>query len=420
MKRRLVPTRRRPSTRTAAPLRTKTEVMGEPARPAQLRKTNQRLLLHLMRKHSPCSRADLARISGLAVPTVTLAVSDLIERGLVEDGGEGVSSGGRPPAMLRFNASHGYVAAADIGGTYVRMMLADLNGNPVAEWEDKLAEKGKTPRGVIAHIRQGLDAMMASLPEKRRILHITAGAPGMTDIDRGVVLAAPNLSGWNDVPFKTLLERDLNISAGVDNDVNLASVGEFAEGVARGVDDFIFIAIGTGVGAGIFLRGALHRGANWSAGEIGYLPVVGMDRQRVRMRDTGQLERVIGGEGVELQWKKLLRQVGINDRARMQMRATQIFDLALEGDTTAEQILENTSRVLADALSSISLLFNPELIVLGGGVGAHPALCSATDRCLRENDFALPRLRSSSLGTKAQLFGAIAQSLAATETQLLF
>ncbi|MGI4830301.1 MAG: ROK family protein [Janthinobacterium lividum] len=415
------PTRRRPA--KGAPLPRSTASVALPtqaARPAQLRLSNKLLLLHLLRMNSPCSKADLVRMSGLTAPTVSMVAATLIKDGLVEELGEGTSSGGRPPAMLRFNGQYGFVAGVDIGGTRVRMMLADLNGKSVAEWNTHMEEQQKTPRGVVDLVRKGLDHMVTQAGVPGRVLHLTAGAPGITDVKRGVVLAAPNLAGWNDVPLRMLLERELSISVEVENDTNLAAVGEHAEGVAGGVDNFVFLAMGTGVGAGIYLRGALHQGATWSAGEVGYLPVTGAPRQRIQMRETGQLERVIGGLGIEARWKTLLRQAGANHPDDLlELRAPQIFDLAENGDQRAEEILQSTARILADALSMMALMYNPELIVMGGGVGSHRALCSATTQYLQDNDFALPVLRSSSLGTRAQLFGAVSVSIAAAEQKLL-
>jgi glucokinase len=138
------------------------------------------------------------------------------------------------------------------------------------------------------------------------------------------------------------------------------------------------------------------------------------------MRETGQLERIIGGLEIEARWEARLKKErrGVPEELKG-LRAPQIFDLAEQGDVRAEEVLQSTARILADALSTVALLYNPELIVLGGGVGAHSALCRVTEQCLRENDFALPMLRSSSLGTQAQLFGAVSLSLAAAEQKLL-
>lgn len=391
----------------------------EGARPHQLRETNNLLLLRILRENSPCSKADMVRRSGLSAPTVSAAVAELSELGLVESLGEGKSWGGRPPGLLRFNASHSFVAGADIGGTYLRMMLADLEGKAVATWSARMAASQKTPTAVVSLMQQGLQEMTVRADAHNRVRHITIGAPGITDVQRGVVKAAPNLKDWIHVPLKELVEANLHVSATVENDVNLAAVGERSQGIAKYSSDFIFIAIGTGVGAGIYVQGELHRGSTWSAGEIGYLPVIGMARERMLLDKTGQLESVIGGAGVESAWKSLLQREGIEDAALLKLRATHIFDLAGEGNAIAKEIVVSTARILADAIGILGLLYDPQMVVLGGGVGSHELLRAATEAFLHENQLALPEVRISTLGKEAQLFGAIALSLAAIEAGLL-
>ena len=408
---------RRTAGRSSAP---RLPLRAEAARPAQLRESNCRLLLRLLRNDSPCSKADLVRNSGLSATTVSVSIAHMTKLGLIEELGDGESSGGRPPSLLRFNSGHGLVAGADVGGTRLRMMLADLNGKPVANWATHLNERQKTPRAMVALMQTGIREMMRQANMSAPVLHLTVGAPGITDVDHGVVLAAPNLQGWTDFPMRALVERDMKIPCTVENDVNLAALGEHAEGKAKGVQDFIFIALGTGVGAGIFLRGALHHGADWSAGEIGYLPVHGMPREPVRLEETGQLERSIGGAGVEAMWQKALKRERRSGNAElMQLHAPQVFDLADEGHALAIEVTTATARILADAIGTLSLLYNPQVVVLGGGVGAHRTLCSTTETFLRENQFAQPMLRASSLGAEAQLFGAVSLSLSAAEAGLL-
>jgi len=398
-----------------------------PSRPSQLRQTNARGLLQLLQEHNPCSKADLVRYSGLSAPTVSSGIAHLEALGLVEQIGDGESSGGRPPAMLRFNSRHGFVAAADIGGTHIRMMLANLAGNVVTQSSFLLGARQKTPLGVCRQVAEGLRVMCReSGTPLLKVLHITAGAPGITNVDSGVVLSAPNLEDWNDVPLRHLIEHELCIPALVENDTNLAALGEHWRGSARGIDSFIFIAIGTGVGAGIFINGQLHRGAQWSAGEIGYFGVAGKKRGRVRMRELGQLEQMIGGGGVEAEWQRVLekrsRSLTIAPRdlqTLKELKASQVFDLAAEGDRTASEVVRFVATILGDAIADISLLLNPEVIVLGGGVGSHPELCRVTNRLTQENEFAHPSVRSSGLGTHAQLYGAISLSLLAVEEQIL-
>ncbi len=357
----------------------------------------------------------------LSAPTVSSGVAHLEQLGLVESLGDGESSGGRPPALLRFNAAHGYVAAADLGGTRLRMMLADLNGVPVAQWSTVLLKSQKTPEEVCSLILNGLKAMCSqSGVAQKKVLHLTAGAPGITNVDKGIVLSAPNLKYWNDIPLRDMLQKETGLPAIVENDTNLAAVGEYHHGAAKGVNDFLFIGLGTGVGAGIFLGGQIHHGAQWRAGEIGYFGIGGRQRESIRVRETGQLEREIGGAGIEAHWVELVHRSKSPAAAELEkMRVSQIFDLARDGDPMARKVLERTAEILAEVVSEIALLLDPKAVILGGGVGCHEELCRATQAHLARHDLADLQLRISSLGTQAQLFGGVSLSLVAAEADLL-
>jgi glucokinase len=147
------------------------------------------------------------RLSGLSAPTISSAAALLESHGLIKNIGDGESKGGRPPGLLRFQAYHAFVAGVDIGGSSLRMMLADLNGTVVAEWSTQFAANQRTPRTVCTLMRKCLTLLcqQGKIPMKK-IMHITAGAPGITNVDTGVVLSAPNLSGWNDVPLRTMID----------------------------------------------------------------------------------------------------------------------------------------------------------------------------------------------------------------------
>lgn len=305
------------------------------------------------------------------------------------------------------------MAAADVGGTRIRMMLAGDDGAPVARWNTHIPEAAKQPRGVLGLLRVGVEAMLATVPAAP-LRHLTVGAPGITDAERGIVLAAPNLPGWTAVPLRDLLESSFGVAAAVDNDTNLAALGEGAAGAAHGVANYVFVAMGTGVGAGIVLNGRLLRGANGAAGEIGYLQPAGMPRTAIRMDRMGALEQRIGGLGIEAHWREALLVVGHpEDDTLRNLRAPQIFDRAATGDTLAQEVLHWTAELLADALRTLTLVLDPALVVLGGGVGAHGGLCAAVTALLAHGNFPGPQVRSSALGTEAQLHGAVAVSLAA-------
>ncbi len=391
-----------------------------PARPGQLRQVNAREILRLLRSHNPCSCADLVRHSGLSAPTVSSTIEQLRQKGLVERIGPGASSGGRPPGMLRFNDTFGYVAGVDIGGTAVRVVLANLNGKVIGKWVGSLHEQS-TPKHVAALIMSGIRRLQRRhrIPAKK-LLAVAAGAPGITDARAGIVFSAPNLSGWKDVPLRQILEDCAKVPVAIENDVNLGALGESWSGTARGVKNFVFMAIGTGIGAGIFINGRLYHGSGWAAGEIGYLTVPGTEQTRLAIHRPGPLESVIGGKGIERMWRDMPNgsESGVH-HPPSQLQATGIFDLAQSGDQKAGEVLLQTARILASAIADVSAILDTSLVVLGGRVGIHPALLEATQRILEQNDVARPKLAPSSLGQEAQLFGAIWLALKVAEHRAL-
>jgi glucokinase len=326
--------------------------------------------------------------------------------------GTGGSSGGRPPALVRFNRSCGYVVGVDIGGSAVRIALADLDGGVVGKVDLSIRERG-TPARVVAMIGSGIDRLQKAHGVKRKkLLAIAAGAPGITDLRAGIVRSAPHLAEWENVPLQRLLSENLHLPAIIENDVNLGALGESWRGTARGIPDFVFIGIGTGVGAGVFLNGELYHGSDWTAGEIGYLMVPGTRPGPLDILEPGPLESVIGGRGIENAWRQA------NGR-RQPLRAMEILDRAETGDPLARSILERTARVLAEGILNLGVVLNPRLIVFGGRIGTHPALFEATERIVKRSHVAVPQLATSILGQEAQLLGAVWLATRLAEARLL-
>ena len=303
-----------------------------------------------------------------------------------------------------------YVIGADIGGTSLRLALADSAGIIVGRWSASTAGTGDAVT-VLRLIREGVDTLLqeASL-SPQSLGAIAAGAPGVTNADEGIVIATSYLMGWRDVPFRQMLETEFGVPAFVDNDVNLAAIGELKAGLAQGASDFVFLAIGTGIGAGIVLNNEVHRGGIWTAGEVGYMLVPGTSEAPVERGQPGALESLVGGEGIRQQWRTLWNKS--STMLPKDATATQIFDHALEANPLAQQVLELAARTLSYAIYNISLILNAPLFVLGGSVGIHPALGDATRQVLLERGTrAQPRLVSSALGADAQLIGAISLAL---------
>jgi glucokinase len=303
-------------------------------------------------------------------------------------------------------SSASYVIGADIGGTNLRLGLANDKGAMLGKWSTSTTG-ARDPSVVVRMIREGVDLLMreAQLPAGS-LCAIAAGAPGITNADTGVVIATSYLMGWRDVPLRELLEAEFGIPASVDNDVNLAAIGEHSAGVAQGIGDFVFLAIGTGVGAGIVLNRQVHRGSIWTAGEIGYMLVPGTPEDPVDGGKPGALEGIVGGEGIRMQWQKRWSE-NLTTLAK-DATATQVLDQALDGNLLAQEVLQLAARTLAYAIYNMSLVLNSPLFVLGGSVGIHPALGDATRLVLdQRRPLAQPKLICSALGTDAQLIGAI-------------
>lgn len=302
--------------------------------------------------------------------------------------------------------SAGYVVGIDVGGTNLRAALSDMTGTILAKCSCSTSGI-RDPHLVVALICDSIDKLLLQKQLTRDALcAVAVGVPGVTDVDRGIVIATSYLMGWRDVPLRELLEAALHVPVTIENDVNIAAVAEQHAGVALGADNFVFLAIGTGIGAGIVLNGQLHRGHGWTAGEIGYLLVPGTSPDPVERGAPGPLEAIVGGEGIKAQWK--LRWIETRTTLAADANATQIFDHAQNSDTLAQEILQLSARTLAYAIYNISLVLNCPLFVLGGGVGIHPALVQATrDVLLQQNARVQPKLVISALGSEAQLIGAV-------------
>lgn len=299
-----------------------------------------------------------------------------------------------------------HVIGADIGGTNLRLALADGFGAILGRWSSSTVNM-RDAAAVVQRMREGVEMLLreASLSPDS-LSSIAAGAPGVTDASEGVVIATSYLMGWRDVPLAAMLEAEFGVPAAVDNDVNLAAIGEQHAGVARGVSDFVFLAIGTGVGAGIVLNGQVHHGSAWSAGEIGYMLVPGVSEVPVGRGQPGPLEEIAGGEGIRSQWQQ--RWSRELTPLPKEATATEIFDHALEDNALAQEVLQRASCVLGCAIYNIGLVLNTPLFVFGGGVGVHPALIEATRKVLDQRRARVqPELVRSALGADAQLTGAV-------------
>jgi glucokinase len=366
-----------------------------------LRGLNLETVLAVAMQHDgPFTRAELIRATGLSAPTVGTLVSQLMQIGVVSDLGAGPSRGGRRPSSMEFNARHGYVAGIDLGPTRTRLALADLRGERLA---DRIMPTPQRlgPQALLARVAGALRALMeeTGVPASR-LVAVGAGAPGAVDRGRGLVTSAPNLQGWTQVPMRDLLESALHAPVVVENDVNLAVLGEHWRGAARGHDTCAFVFVGTGIGAGILIGGELHRGHHYLAGEIGVM-CMGPQYVDVDYGERGCFETLAGLHGLAERWPQASRQ----DPAGW---VAGLFEAAVSGDRRAAKIVDETARLIAIAVANVAAVVDPTLIVLGGALFAQAESLVHEVRKVVERIYPSPiEIVPSALGKDAPLSGSL-------------
>ena len=385
--------------------------LGRSATASLMRSINRAAILDLIRQDGPIARSQIARQLSMSLPTVMRIVDELIDEDLVRPLDSREPTGGRPRSLLVFNGSAYAAVGVDLGGTKMFGTVADLAGNIQYEvyvpWKD--TDPGDSLERLCELIEELLDAPR---PPGQRIRGIGVGAPGVTLSPDGVVTWAPSL-GWRDLPLKEILTERFDVPVFVENDVNLAALGELGFGAGRSVKDLVCIAVGTGIGAGIITGGALYRGHTQAAGEIGYL-VPGVEFLGQRYDQFGALESLASGTGIAQRARQLLEQQGMPVPSEG-LSAEDVFDAVRRGEPWAQQVVDETVDYLSLAIASISALLDPEVIVLGGGVSrSADLLIEPVLQRLEGVTPSTPRLVASPLGRRAAVMGAIMLVLDAT------
>jgi predicted NBD/HSP70 family sugar kinase len=376
-----------------------------------LRALNERALLERIRELGPVSRAQLARDSGLSKPTVSQALQALVAAGLVREAGR--SSGGKGPSAILYelNPRAGCIVGIDVGRAYVRAAIADLAGEVIARRDEPARVRSADALiHQIAELAHGL-AEEAGI-RWRQVTFAVIGSPGVFQPARGQVTLAHNLPGWGRHGLVEAVRRELGTNVRFENDVNLAALGERWKGLGKAVADFVYLHVGTGVGMGIVVDGRLYRGATGAAGEIGHLPLAAADPHDPANRRRGALERALGAAGVVA----TARELGL-PRVRTPKR---IFAAARRGDPAARRVVEVVAERIALAIAAVAPVVDPELVVLGGGIGRNgDLLLEPVERELRALSPFAPRIEASALGDEATVLGAVAAAREAAQ-DLLF
>src|SRR5262245_14446028 len=232
---------------------------------------NERLLLDRLRVHGPSSRGELAKASGLSKPTVSAALAGLEEAGLVQLVGSLSGRPGPTTAIYDVNVRAGVVAGVDIGRHWVRLAIADLRGEFIARRD--IRNSARSAVDLVRRVRTLAHKVADDAGiDWAAVDYAVIGSPGVLNAATGRRDYAPNLPGWGRSGLVGQLRDALEIESAIENDINLAAVGELTYGAGVGVRNFVLFSIGTGVGMGIVINGELYGGSTGAAGEVSFLP----------------------------------------------------------------------------------------------------------------------------------------------------
>jgi glucokinase-like ROK family protein len=381
-----------------------------------MRELNRTLVLDVLRHDSsPLSRAAIAKRTGLAKPTVSAIVDDLLADDLVRELGTGrtTTEGGRPPILLEFNARSQHLIGVHVGVVHTNVVLADARGDELDRIQ--VATPANDPDTVMDRIATVVEDLLRSAGVARRaVAGVGVCVPGLVDLHRGTCLFAPNL-GWRDVGVSEALQERLDCPVHVHNTAQACAVAEADDGAAKGAAEVALLYAGTGVGAGLISDGQLRRGWAGIAGEIGHCRV-GSGTERCSCGKLGCLETVTSAPAL----LRAARSTGLALDGAAGPALEALGDAAAAGDRRAREVIGAAGRELGLAASWLVNLFNPEVLIIGGGLAGlgEVLLAPLRDVALTES---LPQaamrvsIRPWALGQDAKVRGAVLVARQAAE-----
>jgi predicted NBD/HSP70 family sugar kinase len=356
-------------------------------------------VLETIRAGAPISRAEISRRAGISKPTVSLALQSLLDAELVR---ETAHDPGRPTyGAVYFEPvpDAALVLGFDIGTRFLRGAVCDLRGQIIARQDVELPAPGA--EAALEVMRSLEPSLLAATGKPAELIDAcVVGVPGVVEAETRRISLASNVPGLEERPFAEELEEVLGQPVTLDNDINLAALGERWQGIARGVDDFVFLSVGTGFGAGLVLGGELHRGSHGFAGEVDYaLAGFGADVDPSGAGVGALAERLAAGDGA-----------GSTLAPPYDARA--VFAAARRGDPVGRDVVAEIARRIALHVAPIAAVADVALVVLGGGLGTNGDLLLDPIRQLLAGWLPYaPRVEISALGEAAVLTGALAVGL---------
>jgi predicted NBD/HSP70 family sugar kinase len=382
--------------------------MADIAEAPVARQISMNAVMRSILRHGPTSRADLAKLTGLSKQTISDVVRELEAGGWLSPLGRTVGRPGRSAITYDINGRAALAVAIDLGGTKIHAAIGDLLGNMLSESLEPTAPDGGT--ALVEQIGWTVTGLAGKAGiEMRELRFAVLGSPGVFHPETGRIAIAPNIPRIDSIDFRGLLAERLGMPIIIENDVNLAARGEQWRGRAAGLRNFVFIALGTGIGMGIVADGQLLRGASGAAGEIGYLPLGG-DPYDPRGFSLGALETAVGSLGIARRYAGYGGQAGTSVR--------DIFTQFGAGEPAAIAAIEETARQVAPAIAAVGAVLDPEIVILGGSIGARQELVEAIRRFLPRCTPQPPRIEASTLGARAALVGGLGVAVSRMHDEL--
>lgn len=364
------------------------------------------------------SRSDLAESMGLTRAAVSLIVNDLVGSGVVQEAETRSRPSGRPPVTLEINPQRGLVGGVDIGATHISVSIADFTARILQEIEIAFDIKNP-PDACLELIEKNLLGLLGSQGFSRSDLAaLGVGVPGPVIAEAGMVMAPPIMPGWDRFPIRATLEKTWECPVTLNNDAELGALGEWGYGAGRGERNIAYIKVGSGIGAGLILNQQIYGGTTGSAGEIGHI-TINENGPLCSCGNRGCLEAFAGGYAIAREAQAIIRsgkRTLLAEFPPEQINAREVADAARRGDLHAQEILRQAGTHIGVALASLVNLFNPSMIIIGGGVAEAGDILTTSirdvvrERAIRASEQSV-RITTAMLGRRSVLIGATVQAI---------
>ncbi len=324
------------------------------------RALNRSTVLNTIKTYGPMARTEVARRTGLSAATVTGITAELIAHGMVFEKAPGDSRGGRRPILVAINPRGGYVVGLKLTETEAIGALTDLEATVVAKHVTRLT--GRSPEKVVEALANTVaELVSAGGIRKKQLLGVGLGLAGIVDARRGVVPQSP-FFGWRDLPLRQMLREAVRAPVHIDNDVNTLTITEKWFGAGQGVDDFLVVTVGRGVGLGIVVNGQFYRGVSGGAGEFGHTVVV-PEGPACDCGKRGCLETFVGDPGL----LRMASEAAARGEITKPVKSVDdLINLAREGSTAAQTVFARAGEVLGRGIANLVNIFNPQRIFISG------------------------------------------------------